>query len=127
MQEMLLTVIQAVIVAVIPIVSAYLVKFLNAKSAQASEAVKSELLSRYILEIEIAVCDAVSCVSQTYVDKMKEKEQWTDVEHRIAFDKAVKLAKSMLSESATKFIMDAYGDLYSYIGTKVEAEVKQTE
>ena len=124
MQELIATLLQAILVVATPILAAYLVKLLNAKAEQAKEAAASEVADRYIAEAADAVTNAVLYMSQTYVDKLKESDQWTTANQKAAFTGAVDRAKTVLSDSAKRFIDSAYGDLTLYLGTMVEAEVK---
>ena len=127
MKDMLLTALEGIILLAIPVLVAFAVKFLTDKSAQLRAATNNELLRRYIGEAERAVTTAVLATSQTYVDALKEGGLFDKDKQAEALKQAVFVAKAQLTEEAKQFIEDAYGDLYSYITSKIEAEIKGIE
>ena len=124
MQELLLTLLQAILAVAVPIVTGYAVRFLNVKAEAAKGAAKNETAERYIAEASDAVTTAVALVSQTYTDALKKSGAFTAENQREAFNMARTQAASLLTAEASRFINEAYGDAQKYLTAKIEAEVK---
>ena len=71
--DILLTTLQTFITAAIPILSGFLIRFLNSTAAYAKEKAKSELAGQYIEQARDAVANAVLYTSQKYVDALRTK------------------------------------------------------
>jgi len=124
MREILITALEAVIMAAIPVLTTYIVKFLQTKSAQAVAQTENETAHSYLAEITSAVTTAVTATSQTYVDSLKATGAFTKEAQATALSKAKETALSILSTEAQAFIKKAYGDITTYLEARIEAEVK---
>ncbi len=124
MKEVLLTVLQAVIITVVPVITTYLCNFLKQKSNQAAAKTNDDLAASYIREVTDAVTTAVTFTSQTYVDNLKKSGTFTVENQKEAFNKALNKAVEILSAEAKEYLAKAYGDLTNYLSTKIEAEVR---
>ena len=80
--------------------------------------------NRLLSEIADAVADAVACVSQTYVDELKELGKFDEEAQKIAVTKALAACMASLSESAKDFITNNYGDIAAYLTRRIEAQVR---
>lgn len=125
MQELLLQVLQAVIIAVIPIVSAYAVKLIKQAAERAKANTDSVRVQDYITEIANAIADAVAATSQTYVDALKNAGEFTLEAQKEALQKSLAACIASISPAAKAFIEAAYGDITEYLTTKIEAEVRK--
>ena len=123
MKEMFDTIIHALIVAVIPILTTYIANWLRLKTNDIAEHTKSEIAERYLKEIAEAVANAVLYTSQTYVDATKGTDKWDTETQKIALSKAVNAARLILTKDVKEFIAKAYGDLNDYLSILIEAEV----
>ena len=126
MTDLLMEILQAVVAVVIPIVSGYAVKYLNANASLVKEKANSELIERYIDNLETAVSDAVLYTSQTYVDALKGSDKWTTENQKTALSIAVDKAKELLTADSAKFLNSAYADLSSLLTAKIEAEINSS-
>ncbi|MCL2087840.1 MAG: hypothetical protein FWH05_09660 [Oscillospiraceae bacterium] len=124
MQEMLMNLLQAVLVAATPIVTAYIVKLLNAKAEEAKEAMNNELASKYITEAKDAISTAVLFVEQKFTEELKESGNFSAANQIEALKMALFEARSLMSVEAKRFLEEVYGDLDNYLKSKIEAEVK---
>ena len=70
------------------------------------------------------IADAVACVSQTYVDELKELGKFDEEAQKIAVTKALAACMASLSESAKDFITNNYGDISAYLTRRIEAQVR---
>ena len=124
MREFLFTLLQAVATAAIPVCAAFLVQFLRKKSEQTGAQIDNMELKELLDEVTDAVSTAVTYTSQTYVDALK-KEGIFDVEaQKTALETSLKMAISLLSESARSALATIYGNLDDYLVSKIEAEVR---
>ena len=127
MQEMLMNLLQAVLVAATPIVTAYIVKLLNAKAEEAKEAMNNELASKYITEAKDAISTAVLFVEQKFTEELKESGNFSAANQIEALKMALFEARSLMSVEAKRFLEEVYGDLDNYLKSKIEAEVKMSK
>jgi len=125
LNELLMTIIQAVIIPAIPIVVAYLVKLLKAKTEQTATKISNELVRQYLQEAIDSVLQAVTYVSQTYVDSLKKQGKFDAEAQKIAFNTAKDIALQLLTEDAKQMITDLYGDITVWLDTKIEQTVKE--
>lgn len=124
LENLLTTLLQAVITVAVPILSAFAVKWLNAKAAQASAQATNEKARAYINEAAEAVSTAVAFTSQTYVDELKKSQTFTADNQKEALNKAKDKALSLLSQSAIEFLNMAYGDATEFLTAQIEKEVR---
>ncbi len=124
MKEFILVLLQAVIIAAVPVVTTYLCNFLKQKSNQAAAKTNNDLAASYIKEAADAITTAVTFTSQTYVDNLKNSGTFTVENQKEAFNKAMNKAVEILSAEAKEYLTKAYGDLTNYLTTKIEAEVR---
>lgn len=125
MTEFLLNLAEAVLIAAVPIVAVAFVKSTRATTAHISSQMKNETAERYLEDAADAVCTAVAQISQTFVDSLKGKGKFTEEKQKEALNKALEQAKSLLTAEARDFLEKAYGDLASYLTSKIEAEVRR--
>ena len=125
LNELLMTIIQAVIIPAIPIVVAYLVKLLKAKTEQTATKISNELVRQYLQEAIDSVLQAVTYTAQTYVDSLKKQGKFDAEAQKIAFNTAKDIALQLLTEDAKNLITDLYGDLTVWLDTKIEQTVKE--
>lgn len=124
LENLLTTLLQAVITVAVPILSAFAVKWLNAKAAQVAAQTDNTRARAYIQEAAEAVSTAVAYTSQTYVDALKNSQEFTIENQAEALNKAKDKAISLLSQSAIEFINMAYGDVEDFLTAQIEKEVR---
>ena len=124
MNEMLLTMLQSLLVLAVVLLTIYAVKWIATKTNQTKSLTDNETARRYVGEASKAISDAVLATSQTYVDALKENEQFSTDNQKVALAKAVNSAKAQMTKGAEDFIKTAYGDVNKYLEEKIEAEIK---
>ena len=124
MNEFLSNLLIAVITAAVPVLTAYGVTLIRKVTAAASARTEDARVQGYITEIGIAVSDAVSATSQTYVDSLKNKGEFTLEAQKEAAKRALESCIASLTPAARDFITRVYGDINSYLTNKIEAEVR---
>lgn len=125
LNELLMTLIQAVIIPAIPILVGYLVKLLKAKAEQTTVKINNELVRQYLQEAIDAVLQAVTYTAQTYVDSLKKQGRFDADAQKVAFATAKEVALALLTNEAKKMIADLYGDINVWLDTKIEQTVKE--
>jgi hypothetical protein len=123
MKDFLLTLLQAVLVAVAPVLTAYACKLINKVAGWFSAKTQSRTVEKYAYEIADVISTSVTYASQTYVDALKKDGAFNAEEQETAFNLAFNTAQDMLTEGAKDFITETYGDVTSYLTAKIEAEV----
>lgn len=124
MNEFLSALLQAVMIAAVPVIAAFAANGLKALAAYLATKADNEIIRKYLQEAADAISTAVTYVSQTYVDALKASDTFTKENQEEALQKAMEKARAMLSAEAIEFLEEAYGDLRTYLETKIEQEVR---
>lgn len=120
----LLTVLQAVIIAAVPVITTYLCKLLLAKRDEVITKIKDENAIRLYDDAMQAVITAVTATNQTYVDALKKDGKFNLEEQERALMMARSKAKQIMSEEAKDYIGTVYGCLNGWLTNMIEAQVK---
>lgn len=124
MNEFLAELLQAVIIAAVPVCATFVCRGIAALAKYIAGQTDNALAEKYIEEVADAVQTAVALVNQTYVDSLKQAGTFDVDAQRRALAKAYTRAEELLTAEARDFLTRAYGDLDSYIISRVEAEVR---
>ncbi len=124
MSEFVTELLRAVVLAAVPVCATFLCKGIAALAKYLTERTDDALMQKYLAEVSDAVQTAVAMLNQTYVDSLKQAGKFDEDAQRRALAKAYTKAEEMLTAEAREFLTRAYGDLDSYIISKVEAEVR---
>lgn len=124
MNELLTNFLIAVITAAIPVLTTFLVKYINKERDKATASTDNAKNEWYIQEIAAAISDAVSATNQTYVDALKKAGTFDVEAQKQAAVKALNACLAAISPTAKAFIEEMYGDVTAYLSTKIEAEVR---
>ena len=124
MNEFLTTLLQAVLVAAVPVCAAFIGKGLKALAAYLGQKSENDMAKKYLAEAAEAISTAVTFTSQTYVDALKKSGQFDKEAQEWALKVALAQAQRMLTEDAKEFLAEAYGDLGKYLEGRIEAEVR---
>ncbi len=124
MTEIFLTLLQSVMIAAVPVITAYLCSFIHTKNLQAKQNIDNEEAKKLLDDAEKAVTTAVISTNQTYVDTLKQSGQFTVENQKEAFQKSFDTAMSIMTQETRDFIEAAYGSLADWLTTQIEAKVK---
>jgi hypothetical protein len=122
-QQILNTVISAVILPAVVAGTGYLVAFLKQKTAEVSAKAKNEEVKKYINLAEGVVEKAIMATSQTYVDSLKSQGTFDENAQKKAFDMAKNKAISLLNDEVRNIIKEIYGDVNAWLNTEIENKV----
>ena len=125
--ELLQTIFQVVIIPLLTVLTAYAVKWINAKANEISASTDNEYSKKYIAMLNDTITAAVIAVNQTYVDALKEKNAFTKEAQEEAFKRVYETVMLTLTEEADMYLSEIIGDLEAYITTKIEEAVKENK
>ena len=125
--DMLMEIFQVCIIPLLGVLTAYLVKFIKAKSKELTNQIENDIADKYIIMLSETISDCVIATNQTYVEALKKKNAFTAEAQQEAFQMTYDAIMSVLTEDAKEYLRDAYGDLNAYITAKIEAEVNKSK
>lgn len=112
------------IIPLLGILTAYVVKFINTKSAEIQAKVENDTADKYIAMLDDTICACVIATTQTYVEALKKGNAFTKEAQVEAFNLTFNAVMGVLTDEAKEYLTAIYGDLTAYITTKIEAEVQ---
>lgn len=113
------------ITAAVPVLTAYVCKFLYTKWTEGKEKIANDKVANTLDSVINMVLDVVEATNQTFVDELKKKGAFTEETALEAFNISKQKALDMLSEDAASVISTVYGDVDVYLDTLIEATVRQ--
>ncbi|MCM1382793.1 MAG: hypothetical protein NC192_12720 [Muribaculaceae bacterium] len=124
MKDFILNLLAVILAAAISFATPYLVACLRKKGAQIAAQVRNSNAKLYLNEATEAIATAVTAVSQTFVDSLKQSNAFTKEAQTEALEKAKSMAISIMSEETKNYICDVYGDLSTFLTAKIEENVR---
>ena len=121
--EMLAEIFEVCIIPLLGVLTAYFIKFVNAKSAEIGTKVENETQKKYLEMLNSTITDCVIATTQTYVDSLKKQDAFDAEAQKVAFTMTYESVIKLLTDEATEYLNEAVGDLQLYITQKIEAEV----
>lgn len=119
------TLLKAVLVAAAPVITAFLVKYLESLREKAKIATDNAAISYalgYVLEV---VMNAVECTSQTYVEELKKIRAFDKEAQAEAFTRTKDVVMKLLSVETIELLALLYNDVDLWLDTQIEAIVNQ--
>ena len=124
---LLAEIMEVVVIPLLGILTAYLVKLVNAKIEDISDKRENELEKKYLDMLGATITDCVMATTQTYVESLKKQGAFDAEAQKEAFNQTYNAVMDILSEDAKDYLTEAVGDLQLYITQKIEAEVKNNK
>lgn len=121
---LLYQVLEVCVIPLLGLLTAYVIKFINTKSAELQTKVENDTADKYIAMLDSTICACVIATTQTYVDALKKDNAFTKEAQIEAFNLTFNAVMSVLTDEAKKYLTNIYGDLNAYITNKIEAEVQ---
>ena len=120
---LLYQILEVCVIPLLGILTAYFVKWVNAKSVEIQHKVDNDTADKYIAMLDDTICACVIATTQTYVEALKKDNAFTKEAQQEAFNLTFNAVMSVLTDEAKKYLSEIYGDLTAYITNKIEAEV----
>lgn len=121
--ELVSQIFEVCIIPLLGVLTAFFVKFVNAKTAEIATNSKNETEKKYINMLNKTISDCVIATTQTYVDALKKQGAFDAEAQKVAFSMTYEAVVKLLTAEATEYLNEAVGDLNLYITQKIESEV----
>ena len=119
---LLYQVLEVCIVPLLGLLTAYVVKYINAKSAELQNKIENDTVDKYIAMLDSTICACVVATTQTYVDVLKKENAFTADAQKEALKLTFDAVMTVLTDDAKNYLTQIYGDLTAYITYKKQAE-----
>lgn len=121
--ELLFQIFEVCIIPLLGVLTAFIVKYIQAKTVEINGKHDSDILAKYVMMLSETITECVIATNQTYVESLKAQGAFDAEAQKIAFQKTFDAVMLVLSNEAKEYLTAAYGDLAAYITNKIEAEV----
>lgn len=108
-------------------ISSFLIALLCQQTAKIEGKIKDEKAKRLLEIAEGVVTQAVTSVTQTYVDGLKADGEFTKEAQRAAFEQSKEKIYALLTNETMQAIQDNYGSMEEWIKTKIEETVNKNK
>jgi hypothetical protein len=121
---------QLVDVCIIPLLgllTAYIVKYINIKSKEITDATDNKTLNKYIGMLADTITTCVIATNQTYVEALKKDNAFSLEAQKEALKLTYEAVLNVLTDEDKEYLTEFYGDLNAVIIAKIEAEVNSNK
>ena len=115
------------IIPLLGIITAYIVSYIKAKTAELKTTNSNEILVKYLDMLSTTVIECVIATNQTYVNSLKGQNAFDEAAQKVAFQKTYDAVIAILSDDAKEYLTNIYGDLTVFITNMIEAEVNRNK
>lgn len=115
------------IIPLLGIITAYIVSYIKAKTAELKTTNSNEILVKYLDMLSTTVIECVIATNQTYVNSLKGQNAFDEAAQKVAFQKTYDAVIAVLSDDAKEYLTHVYGDLTVFITNMIEAEVNRNK
>ena len=126
-QEVMNIVETCVISPLLIALTSYIITFLHKQIVKLQAQIKDEKIKNLISIAEGIVDQAVSTVTQTYVDGLKEDGVFDKYAQKTAFEKSKTYVYSLMTEETKNAITENYGTLDTWVSTKIEEFIAKSK
>ena len=121
--NLLTQIFEVCIIPLLGILTTYIVKYIQVKSAEITEKTDNAIADKYTVMLADTITACVLATNQTYVEALKKQGKFDAEAQKVAFNMTLNAVMEILSEDAKKYLSEAFGDLNSYITSQIEASV----
>ena len=121
--NLLTQIFEVCIIPLLGILTTYIVKYIQVKSAEITEKTGNAIIDKYTVMLADTISACVLATNQTYVEALKKQGKFDAEAQKVAFNMTLNAVMEILSEDAKKYLSEAFGDLNSYITSQIEASV----
>lgn len=125
--DLLHEIIYVCITVILPIVTVYAVKMMQAKLTELRYCNMSDAHREWIERATDIVADIVLQVQQTFVDSLKHRGEFNAETAKEAKDKAVKMANELIAAELKEAIENIYGSFEEWLDVQIEKNVYQNK
>lgn len=133
-QEILDLLIKTVLMPIIPLLGAYLIKFIENQTKKLKEETKkieeqtnNEIVNNSLDRVESLIISSVTAIQQSFVDTLKKEGNFTEERQVEAFNMAKNRVLTLLKDEYIDIIQKVYGDYVSYVEIKIEQIVSESK
>lgn len=121
--SLLYQIIEVCVIPLLGILTAYIVKYINAKSEEIQIQIDNDLADKYVNMLAETITACVIATNQTYVESLKKQGKFDAEAQKEAFNQTYNAIMAVLTNEAKLYLTNIYGDLAAYITARIEAEV----
>ena len=121
--NLLTQIFEVCIIPLLGILTTYIVKYIQVKSAEITEKTDNAIADKYTVMLADTITACVLATNQTYVESLKKQGSFDAEAQKTAFNMTLNAVMNILSDDAKKYLTEAFGDLNSYITSQIEASV----
>ena len=121
--NLLTQIFEVCIIPLLGILTTYVVKYIQVKSAEITRNTDNTLIDKYTRMLADTISACVLATNQTYVETLKKQGNFDAEAQKNAFNMTLDAVMSILSEDAKEYLSEAFGDLNSYIASQIEASI----
>ena len=121
--NLLTQIFEVCIIPLLAVLTTYIVKYIQVKSAEITSKSENELVDKYVNMLSYTISSCVVATNQTYVESLKKQGKFDAEAQKIAFNMTLEAVLGILSDDAKKYLTEAFGDLNAYITSQIEASV----
>ena len=116
MKELILPVLSLVLTSLASWAVGLLIQWMNTK-------IKDQTLAKHATAVTQIITDAVMSVFQTFVETLKANDKFDAAAQAEAKQRAMDIILNQLTPELKSYIVDNYGELTSWISTKIETVI----
>lgn len=125
MKDFLFTLLQAIIIAAVPVITTFLCDLIRTKRNEVKARANSDAAKDLVDDALGAVETAVRVVSQIYVDELKKEDRFSAQNQEDALWQAYDIAVGLMTDEAQNYIGKHYNGMQDWLKAQIEAEVKK--
>lgn len=125
--SLLYQIIEVCVIPLLGILTAYMVKYINAKSEEIQIQIDNDLADKYVNMLAETITACVIATNQTYVESLKKQGKFDIEAQKEAFNQTYNAIMAVLTNEAKLYLTNIYGDLAAYITARIEAEVNMSK
>ena len=125
--NLLTQIFEVCIIPLLGILTTYIVKYIQVKSAEITEKTDNAIADKYTVMLADTISACVLATNQTYVEALKKQGSFDAEAQKTAFNMTLNAVMNILSDDAKKYLTEAFGDLNAYITSQIEASVNMNK
>ena len=125
--NLLTQIFEVCIIPLLGILTTYIVKYIQVKSAEITEKTDNAIVDKYTVMLADTITACVLATNQTYVEALKKQGKFDAEAQKVAFNMTLTAVLSILNDEAKEYLTAIYGDLNTYITKQIEAAVNKNK